>query len=192
MLAALGDKYDVLAELGLLAFPVQPILDRSRPLLQKILPVVDFTAFSALPPSLDQIYAPIAKVDDENLLLNMAFDVVLKTNSTCPPYFEPLNPDGRLAWRMQQSKFLMDWFSSRRDLYMVTCHGAPGKNKLPHFFLSKDVKPRKDGTGFWINGGGRACGLCGGHGCDYRQYRKTYLALFATRGRMGTEINSFN
>jgi hypothetical protein len=52
---------------------VQPILDRSLQLLQKILPVEDFTVFSTL----DEIYVPTAQVDDENLLLDLAFDVVL-------------------------------------------------------------------------------------------------------------------
>jgi hypothetical protein len=83
---------------GLVLLALQPILDRSRSLLQKILPVEDFATFSALSPSLDEIYVPIAQVDDENLLLDLVFDVVLKANSTCPPHFEPVNPDIFCGW----------------------------------------------------------------------------------------------
>jgi hypothetical protein len=44
-------------------------------------------------------------------LLTLAVDVVLKSNSTCPEHFLPVDPQYRLAWRQNQSTLLMSWFS---------------------------------------------------------------------------------
>jgi hypothetical protein len=111
MLAALGDRNDILAEVGLVAFAAQSILDSGQLILSKVLPVKDFSAFSALPACNSYIYIPETQINNKDLLLTLAVDVVLKSNSTCPEHFLPVDPQYRLAWRQNQSTLLMSWFS---------------------------------------------------------------------------------
>ncbi|KAJ6589063.1 hypothetical protein B0H19DRAFT_1058136 [Mycena capillaripes] len=193
MSAALGVKVDVLAEVGLVAIRVQHTLETHREALRELLHDDDFTAIFNAPATDAKVYVPEEDVGNDDLAITLAIDSVLATRSTCPAFFQPTNPDCRIAWKTTSSKELMKWFESRtplinlwvaqtdsptanRDMYMAACHGPEGCTKPPHFFVSQNVVP-KLGGGYFIQPGGRKCGLCGSAACKPRRYEKVSSLL---------------
>lgn len=118
MAAALGDMTDVLAELRLVAVPVQPILDAQRSALQQLLQPQDWSAISPVLVADGVVFVPDDASTDSDHLLTLAVDVVLATKSTCPDAFIPPDFASRNAWNQTQSGLLQDWFVSR------TCSGT--------------------------------------------------------------------
>ncbi|KAJ7163750.1 hypothetical protein C8R46DRAFT_1036803 [Mycena filopes] len=145
MLAALGDKEDVLAELGLVAFPAQEVLDELRDLLQQAVPAVDFAALCAAPLTVGDVYVREEEMNDNELLLTLAVDLLLSQHSTCPAFFATFNSNSRTAWKTIVSNALSSWFRGpNRNSYLVACKGSGSPTSLSHLIISDKVVTRND------------------------------------------------
>ncbi|KAJ6461644.1 hypothetical protein DFH09DRAFT_582253 [Mycena vulgaris] len=178
MVVSLGDIEDVLAELNLVAVSVRDILESTSHLaaLRQIMRPEDVAAISAVPSSDANVYVPEERLHDADLLITLAVDTVLATQSTCPVNFLHTDPACRMAWTQKELPILQKWFANRdSQLYMVACDGPTGSTGDRFSFVSTKVIPRMDG-GLRIDNG-RTCGRCKSKTCHYRRFHPVNTLL---------------
>ncbi|KAJ7118815.1 hypothetical protein C8R44DRAFT_878359 [Mycena epipterygia] len=130
MMVALSDPLEVLKELDLHAVSIVSILSPTQQAeLWKALTRADFNALMSCCIPDSYVFVSTDQLEDNELLLTLAIDVVLGSSSTCPTLFLPRNPEGRVVWSEKKSALLIEWFHSAtrsQQLYMVACHRPPG------------------------------------------------------------------
>ncbi|KAJ6520472.1 hypothetical protein C8R45DRAFT_919214 [Mycena sanguinolenta] len=163
MEAAFEDPADVAAEFCLVPMSVREILQSPRTfeILGAILRPDDLAALSAVFPTVDKelrVFLPEDRLDDYDLRVTLAIDVVLSVYSNCEDRFLPQASANRLAWTTKQAEMLKAWFEQRnKPLVIVVCDGPSEYEGLPHFMIVDNAtRGVRDDT--WLVK--RSCPLC--------------------------------
>jgi hypothetical protein len=105
----LGDLAPILADLKLVRVPVNSILRSRWVELESVLGKKHADVILSAPECDLEVFVGEDDCGNQELLLNLAVDVILRRYSRCPPFFLPVHPGYREGWSKKTAEELQCW-----------------------------------------------------------------------------------